>query len=363
MCTRSLLPTLLGLSLALGACDNEPTQPSASPAPSGPELAVAFGSWITRANMPVNRQDPAIATVTNGGGQSVVYVIGGVNPGMGPTRSLMAYNVATNTWTFRRQLPVPLGGTNGAAVINGKIYVSGGYSDYAENFPSKRLYMYDPGTNTWTRKSDMPETTVDDGNNRLWVGGHGATGVIDGKLYVVTPCAQSNEPWGVYEGCGGHPAPWFFRYNPVTNRWTTLRSPFVNATDPPLSPYMGGVVGGKLYVMTGNRSVGRLAAYDPATNQWTSRTPLGLGRPGAATAVLGGKLYVMGGKRWNAALQTYETLDITIVYDPATDAWTRRASLPSARGHIAASKVFLNGGSRIELVGGNLPGNNLQYVP
>jgi N-acetylneuraminic acid mutarotase len=79
--------------------------------------------------------------------------------------------------------------------------------------------------------------------------------------------------------------------------------------------------------------------------------------------VLEGKLYVMGGERYNAARHAFETLDITIVYDPATDTWTRRASLPSPRSGIAASRVFLGGQPRIEVVGGVAPGNNLQYIP
>ena len=71
----------------------------------------------------------------------------------------------------------------------------------------------------------------------------------------------------------------------------------------------------------------------------------------------------MGGRRYNAARDAYETLDITIVYDPATDAWTRRASMPSPRSGIAATRVVLDGQPRLQVVGGVPPGNNLQYVP
>jgi N-acetylneuraminic acid mutarotase len=78
--------------------------------------------------------------------------------------------------------------------------------------------------------------------------------------------------------------------------------------------------------------------------------------------VLDGKLYVMGG-RWLNAGEGWETLDITIVYDPVTDRWSRRASLPSPRTGIVGSKLFLDGKPRIEVVGGAVPGNNLQYVP
>jgi hypothetical protein len=71
---------------------------------------------------------------------------------------------------------------------------------------------------------------------------------------------------------------------------------------------------------------------------------------------------VMGGVRFNGV--GLDILDITIVYDPVTDAWTRRASLPSARYGLSASTVLLNGKPRIEMVGGTVSeNNNLQYIP
>jgi N-acetylneuraminic acid mutarotase len=105
-----------------------------------------------------------------------------------------------------------------------------------------------------------------------------------------------------------------------------------------------------------------MAAYDPATNRWTTKAALGLSRPGAAAAVLGGKLYLFGGQRYNAA-RGWETLDKTLRYDPATNRWTTRTSMPSGRTGIAASPVTVNGQARIEVIGGPAPGNNLQYVP
>ena len=185
--------------------------------------------------------------------------------------------------------------------------------------------------------------------------------MIGGQLYVVTGCfMQLNDP-AVYatEACG----PGFFRYNPVADRWTMLPAPALG--DHAHSPYAGGVIGGKFYAMGGSfyTHEGHFAVYDPATNVWTPKTALALQRTGAATAVLGARLYVMGGARYNAVKDLMETLDVTIVYDPTTDAWTRRASMPSPREGIVASKVALNGESRIEVMGGNAPGNNLQYIP
>ena len=353
---RTSLFLLAGLVL-VAACGDETTEPT----PVGDQSAttasaVAHDSWLTLANMPANRTNMAVATVTNAAGQSVVYTIGGLTPTGMPSAKVTAYNVATNTWTFRRPLPVPLAGTSGAGVINGKIYVSGGYSGWADNFPNNWLHMYDPATNTWSRKREIPSVKAgpEPWAESEYAFGNGVTGVIKGKLYVVSGCFVAWEPWGYFEECD----PLFFRYNPATDRWVALpRPPFPGELTS--GPSIGGVIGGKFYVMV----QGRFAVYDPATNQWTTRTPLGLPRPGAASAVLGGKLYVMGGRRFKAAREAWETLDITIVYDPATDAWTRRAPMPSPRTGIAASQVFLKGQPRIEVVGGVSPANNLQYVP
>jgi hypothetical protein len=366
--SRSLLPGALALSAALAACSETTTEPRAAVAsPAVPAAAIIHNSWLTLANMPSARTELATATVTNAAGQSIVYAIGGFNPNGVPLDKVTAYNVATNTWTFRRPLPRPLAQSNGAGVINGRIYVSGGFNDNTP-FPSWSLYMYDPATNTWTQKRDMPGLIPNPEGSSSVVGARGVTGVINGKLYVVSACFGAWEPWGYFENqCSDLIGPRFFRYDPATDRWTKLAPPFPAATyqEMAMSPYAGGVIDGKFYLMGGseNSGDGRMAVYDPATNQWTPKTPLALERPGAATAVQDAKLFVMGGRRLNAALDRLDTLSVTIVYDPVTDAWTRRASMPSPRAGISGIKVFLNGQPRIQVVGGTAPGNNLQYIP
>jgi len=192
MCSHVLRSSIgvLGV-LTLVACGEEtPTDPTASAQPADilPALAVAGNTWITRANLQDNRHNVTLATLTNASGQSVVYAIGGYNSNGYPVRTVTAYNVATNTWHFRHPLPVRLAATNGAGVINGKIYVSGGITNSTYNYPSNALYVYDPNADTWTRKHDMP--SVDDPyGSGISAGAQGLTGVINGKLYVITQCS------------------------------------------------------------------------------------------------------------------------------------------------------------------------------
>jgi N-acetylneuraminic acid mutarotase len=325
---------LLLAALSVASC-NETNAPETTegPSPAEPTLAVASNTWINRAPMPVGRDDPTTAMVVNRSGQSILYAMGG-RTGLGSVGRVDAYNVATNTWTRKAQMPVSVFQTNGAGVINGKIYVSGGWINFSR--PVADLLMYDPATNTWTKKRPMPITSA-----------NGVTGVIDNRLYVVTGCG--------IDACDQPQVAGLFRYDPATDQWTSLPNPHR------LDGGVGGTIGKKLYVLTTVINSQGFFVYDPMTNRWSTRTPL----PGcwsAAGATLAAKLYVFGGLRCNPD-GTTSAVRNTSVYDPVTDTWTAKAPMPSVRGGIAASRVILNGQSRIEVVGGIPPNNNQAYIP
>jgi N-acetylneuraminic acid mutarotase len=351
MRSRSLVLGILALgAFGLTACTDETTtEPSraAEPNPTAPELAVASNTWLTKRDMPFGRLDLTTAVVPNASGQSILYAIGGSGEHGFSLDSVHAYNVATNTWSRKARLPSRLKATNGTGVINGKIYVSGGlYRDEWSHGddPFGTLYVYDPRTNTWTQKAYMPES-----------GARGVTGVIDGKLYVVSTCYEAVPDEYYFDTCdavegGRSRATNFFRYNPVTDRWARLPRPRGDY-------HMGGVLYGKLYVTDGKK----VEAYDPSTNQWTTKASGPQGRAYSAVTVLWGRLYLMGG--WAEMPTGWQVVRTMAVYHPLTDKWTTAAPMPTARSNVAASRVDLNGKPRVEVVGGNAPGNNLQYVP
>jgi N-acetylneuraminic acid mutarotase len=335
------LATALAL-LALAACADSPTEPGTAPTESiAPELAVASNSWSTRAPMPTARWGLATAADSNPAGQSIVYAIGGTTATGGSLSKVQAYNVATNAWTTKAPIPVPLYRTNGAGAIRGKIYVSGGLVSNGNVLAS--LYEYDPVRNTWTRKRDMPKPTYD-----------GVTGVINNKLYVVSGCN--------IDPCGPSIYRVLYRYDPLTNLWTTLASPSYSHL-----AGMGGVIGGKLYATRGgdggsSQTDFKLDVYNPTTNTWAAKAPMARERWGGAGATLAGKLYVFGGYQRQPDHTTI-TVNTTSVYDPATDTWTNKSPMPKTQAQLSASRVFLNGQPRIMVVGGGSPDNNLAYIP
>jgi N-acetylneuraminic acid mutarotase len=330
-------PLSIGLALsvlALVACGETTTEPETTqplPVTTPAALAAASNTWITRAPMPYPAAVHGAATVTNAAGQSIVYAV------LGYYYSIRAnaYNVATNSWALKAELSTGrLNKTNGVGAIGNKIYISGGVGIRRQALG--HLLVYDRATNSWTTKTRMPSE-----------GFSGVTGVINGKLYVLTGCRAGAD-------CDDYVPLAFYRYDPATDQWATLATPTA-----PHESGMGGVIGGKFYVAGGEDNGRRLEVYDPATNTWTTRAPMGRERWSAGGAALGGKLYVIGGYVRDPD-GTVRAVSTTSIYDPMTDSWTTKAPMPDTRGFVAASRVALDGQPRIEAVNAYA---NLQYVP
>jgi N-acetylneuraminic acid mutarotase len=88
-------------------------------------------------------------------------------------------------------------------------------------------------------------------------------------------------------------------------------------------------------------------AYDPSTDRWTPKTPMPVGLHHVGLGVTGGRLYVIGGYR-QSGLTVWEPVATVYAYDPATDKWTERAPMPTARGALSVSehdgKLYAIGG-------------------
>jgi Kelch motif protein len=310
--TWLFIPATLSV-LVLTSCGDQPTQ---STNDLTLETASISDTWIMRRPKPTERKDEVAAVVPNDAGQSILYLIGGSEPFGKSLATVEAYNPATDRWSRKQDMPIALSGSNGAGVIGGKIYVAGGHKRVAWGPTVYLLFVYDPARNTWTQKRGMPVH-----------GAEGVAGVIGDQLYVAMPDPDR----------AGHT--YFFRYNPATNKWTTLPSPGDRYG-------MGAVLYGKFYLF-GTQT----EAYDPATNAWTRKAPQppipdpGVSAGGAAAAAAG-KLYVFD--------------ENTFVYDPLSDSWTVRTT--GARGVPGvAARVFVDGKPRIEVLQDGT--DNWQYFP
>jgi len=330
----------------VGACASEPTAPEPSETATAVAAAVGAGSWTARAQYPVNVSDATSASVTDGSGRTTMYVIGGIprccSAGQ-MTDAVKAYDATADKWTAKAHFPVRIRSTNGAAELDGKIYVSGGFSrrwDEARQvwrlMTLQSLYVYAPGTNTWVRKRDMPITTV-----------NGASVGYQGKLYVATACYDETV-------CpSGGSVVW--RYDPATDQWTKFAERPRDWWD-----VSAGLINGKLYLV--EEFTGDLDILDLATGAWSSGPKRPYRACSAATTAFQAKLYLFG------FCDDYptdpEVRDRGLVFNPGSNTWTEVTPAPIfASADAALSRVFVNGKPRLSLVQGNRPDNHYQFAP
>lgn len=323
MLTKIRAVTLLGFLIALSACDSTTTRdPTAPESESGTLQAAplaASNTWTTKSPIPAARFFAVAGAINN-----IIYVVGGKDASSITTSTVRAYNTMTDAWSTRASLPRHRASANGASAIAGRLYVSGGINN--SRVTASTLYMYNPTTNTWVQKASLPHP-----------GACGAQGVIGGLLYVY---AAGNSFY-----CSSVRG--FYRYNPATNSWTVLPNPPNNHERP-----VAGVIGGKLYLVgtTADHSnavaVRALSVYTPSTNSWATKAPLPASQEYGAGAALLGKLYIAGGTFLDGF--SYRVTGALRAYDPATNTWTTKASMPTPR----ESAAGINAGGLLWIISG-----------
>ncbi len=101
------------------------------------------------------------------------------------------------------------------------------------------------------------------------------------------------------------------------------------------------------------RPAGANYEYDPATDKWTKKASMPRKAHHAALATYKGKIYVCGGfvppENTNVPLGgAWQPIDNAWEYDPAADSWRSLAPLPGKRG----SAVAVETGGKIYVIGG-----------
>jgi len=229
---------------------------------------------------------------------------------------------AEGIWTTKADMPTARFVTS-SGVVDGKIYVFGGSPDGHICFPT--VEEYDPATDTWTRKGNMPMSK-----------GAPASSVVNGKIYVI-----GGGPY-LY----GEIDPRVQEYDATTDTWTA------KANIPTARSWLStSVVDGKIYAIGGAYTYkgtvfSTVEEYDPATDTWRRKADMPTARACLSTNAVNGRIYAIGGTPGSG--EWYQGLSTVEEYDPATDTWTTKADMPTARTYISTCEV--NG--RIYAIGG-----------
>jgi N-acetylneuraminic acid mutarotase len=215
-------------------------------------------------------------------GTYVYAGLGNLECCVGPHNQMRRYDPVANTWSDIASIGVsPNEGLEGAVAysINGKGYVTTGRN--RQNVTSFVMWSYDPVTDTWARKADLPSA-----------GRWEATGFsINSLAYIVggTSCY-----------CDAQFRSDVWQYDATNDRWQQLR----NFPGTPRSKATSFAINGTAYLVggltdtyvNGAAMIGDAWKYDPPSDTWTRLEDFpGERRFGAVAFIINGKAYFGSG--------------------------------------------------------------------
>lgn len=307
-------------------------------------LASAAGAahaqkWTTAAPIPQGAEE--VYGIAAGG---KMYVFGGLAPGWKAMGMTFEYDPPTDRWTKKKDMPayhhhVAL------AQLNGRIYMFGGFTlpekGRANWIPVDNAWEYDPVKDTWRALPPLP--TARGSANAL---------VVNGRIHVIGGAAfpkglEENPPPSRNTAVGTHEV-----FDPASGTWSR-RADMINARNHAAA----GVIDNKIYIAGGragsvfigqSSNIDLVEEYDPATDAWSLRPPMPTPRSATAWGVYNGRLYVAGGElRHRDIWGTYTAVE---AFDPKANTWARLPPMPLPRHGLAGDFI----GNRFHLVSGSV---------
>jgi N-acetylneuraminic acid mutarotase len=205
-----------------------------------------------------------------------------------------------------------------AAVLDGRLYVAGGFTALQQGVDLAEVHVYDPAADAWSTVAPLPTAT-----------NHPAMLAAAGRLYYLGGPV------------GGRVSDDTWTYDPTADSWAA--GPAMPA---PRSQHAAITIGDRIYVVAGvstRPGAGRETwSFDPVASTWTA----GL----AAIPTEGNHLAAVAfeGRVWAIGGRVGSNVAAVESYDPAADAWTVETPLADPQGALTAAAL----GGRIHAVGG-----------
>jgi len=294
---------------------------------AAPSVVPSDSAWQSAQNLPQAMMDDVAdaydGKIYAGFGDS------GLSFGAPAPGNLYVLDPTAGTWT---QLAAAADSHQapGHGIINGKLYIAGGWAPDGSVDP--KLEIYDVADNTWTTGAPDPTPYAGAGS-----------AVLDGKLYLVGGCSAG--PCGTTDASV---------YDPVTNTWGQIA-----AYPESIAWTSCAGIEGKLYCAGGTDDNGdniqHAYVYDPSANAWSALPDMPVPLWGAAYAGANGMLVISSG------VTTASTLtNQSVAYDPQTDTWSALPNANTATYRGAGALGFYKlGGS----AGGISPSTVVEYLP
>lgn len=188
-----------------------------------------LNTWTRKTDMPTPREDMGSAVI-----EGKIHVFGGNYPYHAPNTVHEVYDPTTDTWETKTPLPEAKWSGDFGAALNGKAYAVGASNTFADYpsavHPAKSVYEYDPDTNIWTQKADLPLATQ-----------YREVETLNGKIYVVAGVTDSMH----------HAVDDIYAFDPAANFWQLVGHAPYQVHGPSLAA-LGGYIymaGGDVYLV------------------------------------------------------------------------------------------------------------------
>lgn len=333
-------------------------------------------TWTQKSNAPNTFSTASCFVISN-----EAYIVNGVRNGSQMPSEAVKYNPVSNTWASINA-PLATARTRFKMTnINGKLFVGPGvcgdfnYFNITTWFYQFRrdTWTYDPSNNSWAKKDSFPferfsTSMFSIDSNVFVVGGGNPSHVPQNDMWSYNPNGSGwtqkasftgTARYGgtahvvngkAYYGFGITPTGNVFQndwweYNPVTNTWVQKSSsgPFFEGRF-----NIGGfVIRNKIYLvggLTSGSSSTQCYEYDPATDIWTFKASVTSAKmSGAAVFAIGNKGYYACGYNTQGYLDASSFKKDFYEYDPVADTWTSKAALPVSYGREGCEGASANG--------------------
>jgi N-acetylneuraminic acid mutarotase len=279
----------------------------------------AADTWITKKPMPTPRTSFGIAVYNN-----KIFVFGGIagpinSESSGITGITEVYDPSLDSWETKTLMPTPRASLS-ASVVNNKIYLIGGIvhtnQDPLYYNSTNVVEVYDPETDTWTTKKNMP-TVLD----------NYAAVVKGNNIHLFGGLLSVAGPWYPNLSCANR------IYDPENDTWTSGKSIPSIVVSGAAASTTGLLAPKRIYVIGGwngdeIHGTNLTRIYDPEKDEWTQGLPMSTPRAGMGIAVVNDELYVIGGTTGSGILGEETILLATnekytpIGYIPEFPTWT-----------------------------------------
>lgn len=245
--------------------------------------------------------------------------------------------ISDSIFTVLPQMPVPRSGewtrrsdfgTSGRAgaiafTINDKAYIGCGETNAPfDAVGSSDIWEYDPEYNGWMQKASFS------GGNRI----NAVAFSVGSKGYVGTGLTSDYKPTND-----------FWEYDPIANSWVQK----ADFKGDKRAFAVGFSISNKGYIGSGyngnnGNTLSDFYEYNPLTNSWSQTSPIPGTRREAFAFVIDDKAYVGNGHYTDASDRKTRLSDLQM-FDPSTNAWTAKASIPAYSYSSGNSSFSLTG--------------------